>query len=29
MLLGLFTASRQGAFAPADPTLVRLFGLPR
>jgi len=24
----LFTASRQGAFAPADPTLARLLGRP-
>lgn len=28
MLLGLFAASRQGAFAPADPTLARLIGRP-
>lgn len=28
MLLGLFAASRQGAFAPADPTLARLLGRP-
>jgi len=28
MLLGLFVASRQGAFAPADPTLARLLGRP-
>ena len=28
MLLGLFVASRQGAFAPADPTLARLIGRP-
>ena len=26
MLVGLFAASRQGAFAPADPTLARLLG---
>ena len=26
MLLGLFAASRQGDFAPADPTLARLIG---
>ena len=26
MLLGIFLASRQGAFAPADPTLARLLG---
>lgn len=26
MLLGLFAASRQGEFAPADPTLARLIG---
>jgi hypothetical protein len=28
MLLGLFAASRQGHFAPADPTLARLLGRP-
>lgn len=28
MLVGLFVASRQGAFAPADPTLARLLGRP-
>ncbi len=28
MLLGLFVASRQGEFAPADPTLARLIGRP-
>ena len=28
MLVGLFAASRQGAFAPADPTLARLLGRP-
>ena len=28
MLVGLFAASRQGAFAPADPTLTRLLGHP-
>lgn len=28
MLVGLFAASRQGAFAPADPTLQRLLGRP-
>lgn len=26
MVLGIFVASRQGAFAPADPTLARLIG---
>ena len=26
MLLGLFAASRQGEFAPADPTLAQLIG---
>lgn len=26
LLLGLFVASRQGAFCPADPTLGRLTG---
>jgi NAD(P)H dehydrogenase (quinone) len=28
LLLGLFAASRQGQFAPADPTLARLLGRP-
>jgi NAD(P)H dehydrogenase (quinone) len=28
MLVGLFAASRQGQFAPADPTLARLLGRP-
>ncbi len=28
MLVGLFAASRQGAFAPADPTLARLLDRP-
>lgn len=28
MLVGLFAASRQGHFAPADPTLARLLGRP-
>jgi len=28
MLLGLFAASRQGHFAPVDPTLARLLGRP-
>ena len=28
MLTGMFAASRLGQFAPADPTLARLLGLP-
>jgi len=28
MLLGLFVASRQGEFAPVDPTPTRLIGRP-
>jgi NAD(P)H dehydrogenase (quinone) len=28
MLVGMFAASRQGHFAPADPTLARLIGRP-
>jgi hypothetical protein len=28
LLLGLFAASRQGQFTPADPTLGRLLGRP-
>lgn len=28
LLVGLFAASRQGAFAPADPALARLLGRP-
>jgi hypothetical protein len=28
MMLGLFSASRRGDFAPADPTLTELLGRP-